>query len=314
MKKIVQSKYPIVSVIMPVHNAGKFFVPAIESILTQTYKRFELIIVDDGSTDDSWKTIRSYRTLYPKTVHVYRTAKQLNAAGNGATDIGLTHAKGEFIARMDADDVARPKRIEKQVEFLLANPLVILVGTQADIIDKNGAIIGSKSVPTNHEAIYNQYGFVHPVIHPSVMIRRSMLPNPDKLYLQKWGINDDYYTFFKLLNYGQFANLPEKLLKYRVHGGNASLTNIKEKCYTTAQIRIEAMKYFNYHMSIWALGIMMLQVAFVSVIPNRTLEWAYPMLRGMNRQPIKQVRTAFTRLVKLALATPYMRKYASVAK
>jgi len=299
---------------MPVHNAGKFLVPAIESILAQTYKRFELIIVDDGSNDDSWKTIRSYRKLYPRTVRVYRTPKQLNAAGNGAADIGLTHAKGEFIARMDADDIARPKRIEKQVEFLLANPPVILVGTQADIIDKKGTIIGSKSVPVNHEAIYNQYGFVHPIIHPSVMIRRSMLPDPDRLYSHKWGINDDYYTFFKLLNCGQFANLPERLLKYRVHGGNASLTNIKEKCYTTAKIRIEAMKYFNYHMPIWALGMMILQVAFVSVIPNKTLGWVYPMLRGMNRQPVKQVRTVLARLTKLALATPFMRKYASVAK
>jgi len=102
----MKQKIPLVTIIMPVHNAGKFLVPAIESILAQTYARFELIIVDDGSTDQSWKTIRAYKKRYPKTIRVYRTEKQLNSAGNGATDVGLSHAKGEYIARMDGDDVA----------------------------------------------------------------------------------------------------------------------------------------------------------------------------------------------------------------
>jgi len=299
---------------MPVHNAGKFLVPAIESILAQTYARFELIIVDDGSTDQSWKTIRAYKKRYPKTIRVYRTEKQLNSAGNGATDVGLSHAKGEYIARMDGDDVALPKRIEKQVQFLQDNPLVILVGTQADIINKNGKRIGTKTVPTTNSAIYESYGVVHPIIHPSVMIRRSALPNRDKIYLHKWGINDDYYSFFKLLTYGQFANLPEVLLRYRIHGTNASLTNVKEKFYNTAKIRLEAMKYFNYQMSIRSLLVMATQVVLVTLLPSRFIEYIYPIVRGMDRTPQKRLRAYMAKLKKLAISHPVVRKYTVVGK
>lgn len=307
-------KVPFVSVIMPVHNAGKFLAPAIESILKQTYPRFELIIVDDGSTDASWKIIQTYKKHNPKNVRIYHTAKQLNSAGNGATDVGLSHAKGGYIARMDADDISYPTRIEKQVQFLAAHPMTILVGTQADIIDKNGKITGSKSVPTTHEAIYEQFGVIHPVIHPSVMIRRNGLPNPNKLYLHKWGINDDYYSFFKLLNYGEFANLPDKLLKYRIHGGNSSLTNIKEKCYSTASIRLEAMKYFAYRMSLLSLVIMGAQVILVSIVPNRILESMYPVVRGMDRTPQKHFAHMVRHAKKVAFSHPFVRKYSLAGK
>lgn len=299
---------------MPVHNAGDFLAPAIESILNQTYPRFELIIVDDGSTDTSWKRIRSYKKRYPKIIRVYHIDKQLNSAGNGATDVGLAHAKGQFIARMDADDISYPKRIEKQVTFLLDHPMTILVGTQADIIDRDGKVTGAKHVPIDHESIYEKYGIIHPVIHPSVMIRRNGLPNPDKLYLHKWGINDDYYSFFKLLNYGQFANLPEKLLKYRIHGGNASLANIREKCFNTAQIRLEAMKNFNYRMSIKSLLIMGAQVILVTLVPNRILKTVYPIVRGMDKTPQKHLRAYLKHLMRLAISNPFVRKYTWAGK
>jgi glycosyltransferase involved in cell wall biosynthesis len=224
MKK---QKMPLVSVIMPVFNAGKFLGPAIESIAYQTYKRMELIIVDDASTDDSRITIKAYKKRYPKLIRAYRIPKQTNSAGNGATNFGLTKAKGEYIARMDADDISYKTRIAKQVAYMIAHPATILVGTQANVIDKQGHIIGVKSVPMTHEAIYDQFGILHPLIHPSVMIRRSLLPYPNKIYAMKWDVNDDYWTFFRLLNHGTFANLPDYLLKYRIHGNNISLTEGK---------------------------------------------------------------------------------------
>lgn len=299
---------------MPVHNAGEFLVPAIESIRTQTYPRIELIIVDDGSTDRSWEKIRAYKRRYPKLIRAYRTDKQLNSAGNGATDIGLSHAKGQFVARMDADDISHPKRIEKQVTYMTLHPMTILVGTQADIIDKNGKITGTKSVPCDHETIYEQYGIVHPIIHPSVMVRRNGLPNLDKLYLHKWGINDDYYSFFKLLTHGEFANLPERLLKYRIHGGNSSLSNIREKCFNTLHIRLEAMKYFNYRMSLTSLAVMGIQVAIVTLVPNPLLEKIYPVLRGMDTTPQKYVKKWLRKVRNMVFAHPLVRKYTVAGK
>lgn len=275
---------PIVSVIMPVHNAGKFLAPAIESILAQTYKKVELIIVDDASTDGSWKTITQFAKKYKKQITAVQTKKQVNSAGNGATNYGLQFAHGSFVARMDADDIALPERIEKQVAYLLSHPEVILLGTQAYVVNEKGKITGKKSLPTAHEDIYEQYGVIHPIIHPTVMIRRSLLPNPKKIYEMKWDVNDDYYTFFKLLSYGSFANLPDYLLKYRIHGKNLSLTNPKTKFYNSVKIRLSAITKLGYNMTYKAWGLMFSQLVLVTLLPERAIVPFYMFLRGMSEQ------------------------------
>ena len=284
---------------MPVHNAGRFLTPAIESILNQTYTRIEFIIVDDASTDGSWNIIKEYQRKYPNRIKAIRVAKQTNAAGNGAMNVGLTRARGAFIARMDADDIARPKRIEKQVAYLLDHPDTILVGTQATIIDKHGTAIGTKAVPTDHEAIYRQYGILHPIIHPSVMILRSLLPNPNKIYTMKWSVNDDYYTFFKLLKYGKFANLPESLIKYRIHGQNLSLAKPKERFLTSVLIRIDAVAHLNYRISPEAFFFLILQLLIVPLIPERLIVPVYMLVRGIRtpsivHETVSKLRSFFT--------------------
>lgn len=278
---------PLVSVIMPVHNAGRFLVPAIDSILAQTYPRIELLLVDDQSTDGSWSTIKAYRRRFPKKVRIFRTPEKLNAAGNGATDIGLAYARGTFIARMDADDVSAPKRIEKQVTFLQTHPDVLMVGTQATVIDRRGRRVGVKRVPTLHENIYKAYGLVHPMIHPTIMVRRSLLPNPNKLYYHKWDINDDYYSFFKLLSYGRFANLPEALLKYRVHNSNASLGDVKQTIKNTIGIRLEAVTRMGYPLTLPMIAAMIVQAGVATILPSRILNALYPILRGMRRPAVR---------------------------
>lgn len=267
---------------MPVHNAGKFLVPAIESCIKQTYKHIELLLVDDRSTDDSWKVIRAYKKKFPKLIRIFRTKVKTNSAGNGATNFALPHTKGVYVARMDADDVALPKRIEKQVAFLESHPLTILCGTQALIINGSGKITGTKTMPTTNAAIYRAYGILHPIIHPSVMIRRSMLPNKNKIYTMKWDVNDDYYTFFSLLQYGQFANIDEYLLKYRIHGKNLSLQHPKEKFMNSVSIRMEAIKKFHYNVSIGALIIMAVQWTIIFLLPETLIVPLYMAIRGMN--------------------------------
>jgi len=307
-KKLRMAK-PLVSVIMPVYNAGKFLGPAIDSIATQTYKRIELIVVDDASTDDSWKAIRAYKERYPKLIRAYHITKQTNSAGNGATNYGLTKAKGEFVARMDSDDVSYPTRIEKQVAYMLDNPSTILVGTQAKVIDKNGKTIGIKTMPTTHEAIYRQFGVLHPIIHPSVMIRRSLLPNPDRIYAMKWDVNDDYYTFFKLLNHGRFANLPEYLLKYRIHGKNLSLINPKEKFQNSINIRLEAINQLGYQLSFGAMILMLAQYLVVSLIPASLVVPTYMFLRGMTHTPQRMFKKWLTKSSLRTKIAAFAKKY-----
>jgi len=274
-------KKPRVSVLMPVWNAGDFLVEAIESILKQTYKDFEFLIVDDASTDDSWQIIQKYQKKHPKLIRAFRLKKNTNAAGNGAINKILKYAKGEYLARMDADDVAWPERLAKQVEFLENNPDVILVGSQARVINKEGKIIGKKVYPTDDKKIKEKYAIIHPIIHPTCMIRRSMLPDKNKLYRLRFGVNDDYFTFFSLQKYGKFANLPEFLLDYRVHGKNASLQNLKEKYAVVSAIRKVAVDKLGYKISPVNRLIIFCQDFIVNLIPEKFLTSIYLTFRGI---------------------------------
>lgn len=275
---------PLVSVIMPVYNAGEFLVEAIESIVNQTYPNFEFLIVDDRSTDNSREVIRKYQKKYPKLIKAYFLRKNINSAGNGAVNAVLKYAKGEYIARMDADDISYPRRIEEQVKFLEKNKDIILVGTQALVIDGNGKIIGRKLFPLSHKEIYKKYAVVHPIIHPSCMIRRSALEDKNRLYELKGGVNDDYFTFLKLLQRGKFANLPEILLKYRVHGKNTSLRKLKEKYFMISQIRKTAVKNFGYKISFKNKVIVALQDFVIALLPENILERFYFLTKGIKAE------------------------------
>ncbi len=278
---------PLVSVIMPVYNAAAYLPCAIESILSQTYQTFELWIVDDVSTDGSWSIIQSYQRRFPTKIHAVRLKKNTNAAGNGAVNAVLPRAKGAYIARMDADDVAHPDRLKKQVAFLNTRSDVIVVGSQARVINAEGEVVGKKTYPCDHDSIYRMYPIVHPIVHPSCMIRRSLLPDRNKLYALRYGVNDDYYTFFSLHQYGKFANLPQMLLDYRIHGANSSLQNLKEKYATTSKIRMAARREFGYTFSLRVWIIITLQTAIVSVIPEKMLISGYLWIRGINNHPLR---------------------------
>lgn len=279
--KHFRNSLPLVSVIMPVHNAEPYISEAIDSLLRQTYPNIEIILVDDRSTDRSWEILQDYARRYPHKIRAVRTKRTTNAAGNGAMNYGFQFAKGEFIARMDADDVSYPERIEKQVAYMMSHPEVFVLGTQADIIDQNGASIGEKRFPIDHDAIYEQYGILHPIVHPSVMIRRSFLPRKRKIYEMVWDVNDDYYTFFKFLHIGLFHNLPEKLIAYRVHGKNASLQEPKKKFWNSVRIRLSAIQKFRYRMSLRAWILLAIQCVIVGLLPERLIVPVYLLLRGM---------------------------------
>lgn len=302
----MKNTMPFVSVIMPVHNAGKFFAAAIESILKQTYPRIEIIVVDDGSTDGSWKIIRSYRQRFAGKIKAYRSKTKLNEAGNAATNLGLLHAKGAYIARMDADDIAFPTRIAKQVEYLSKHPGTIVVGTQALVINSANHVIGKKVMPQTHDEIYQQYAIVHPVIHPSVMINRALLPNPNVLYACKYGVNDDYYTFFKLLAHGTFANLPEALLKYRVHTNNSSLNHLKENFWNINAIRHEAITRLNYQAAVWAFPIIFTQTILVALLPEPWLREVFYYIRGIKKITFEEKFPKFTIAKLKAYATAFL--------
>lgn len=293
-KKHTKNRKPLVSVIMPVYNAGEFLVEAIESILRQTYQNFEFIIVDDASIDGSWEIIQKYKKLYPKKIKTIRLKRNLNKGGDACANLGFKKARGEFIARMDADDIAHPQRLEKQVEFMRQNNDVIVLGTQAFVVDREGEITGEKIEPITHEEIKQNYFIYHPMIHPTVMIRRNLLPKRSFLYRIKYSANNDLLTFFDLLRFGRFANLPEKLLFYRIHGKNDSLVNPREKFFNTIKIRFLAWMRYGYEPSLKAIIMTLLQLGVVLTMPSSIITHLYIFWRGVAKPRISLANFKYT--------------------
>lgn len=288
MKQVTQknklksdNRNPLVSVIMPVFNAESYLVESIESIIRQTYSNFELIIVDDASTDSSRKIIRKYHRFNKDKIRpVYLTQNQ-NNGGDACANYGFALSRGKYIARMDADDVSHLERLEKQVAFMEKHKDVIVCGTQGYVIDKFGRINGQKLEPTSNEVIRKNYFIFHPMIHPTVMIRKNMLPKRGFLYRIKYCANNDLLTFFELLNYGKFANLEEKLIYYRIHGQNDSLVEPKKKFLNTIKIRMYAVRHFGYRPTVMAVLNNIMQLAVIALLPSSLISTLYLLWRGL---------------------------------
>ena len=288
---------PKVSVVMPVYNAGDYLVEAIESILNQTYSNFEFIIIDDASKDRSLDIIKRYKKLYPTKIRLIQMRRNLNAGGDMCANEGIKKARGKYIARMDADDISAPTRLEKQVEFLEENKKVFLVGSNAHVIDSNGEIIGEKLEPESPQDIYKAYLTFHPLIHPSCMFRRFIRPNKPFSYTIKYNANNDYYTFFKLICTGQvFANLPEKLLYYRIHGKNDTFVNMKKKFINTLKIRLTMIFKYGYKPTVKDIAVSIIQSAALFLLPDRILLSMYFISKGITKptNTLEQLYVYFT--------------------
>jgi len=272
---------PLVSVILPAFNAEAFIGDSIRSIINQTYSHIELIIVDDASTDKTLSIIKTFKTRYPSLIKIIQIKKNMNKGGDTCANMAIQLARGKYIARMDADDISHPKRIEKQVEFLTKNKDIFIVGASADVIDKNGKIIGEKMMPDTHEKIYAQYMVFHPMIHPSVLFRNKIVKRKD-FYLSKYSANNDYYTFFNLISQGKkFANLSEKLLKYRIYGNNNSLKTIKANFVNTLKARIYIMKKYGYPITLKDILANIFQILTITLLPEKIIFYAYLFSRGI---------------------------------
>lgn len=205
---------PTISCVMPAYNAQRYLRSAIESILQQTWGDFELIVVDDGSTDQTLPILREYEK---KDARV-RPISRPNTGHTGAINDGIAAARGEFIARMDSDDLALPERFFKQLEFLRQHPEVVLVGASVELIDPYDIPIGESIVPTTHSEIDAKLmeGSGGTIPHPVAMFRRSAYDRVGP-YRSKFNGSEDLDLWLRMAEIGRVANLPEILLKYRRH-------------------------------------------------------------------------------------------------
>ncbi len=208
------SDRPAVSVILPVFNAGGYLDSAVKSILNQSFCDFELILLDDGSTDGSLERLKLFALNDSRCkVHTWP-----NRGLVGTLNEGIRLSKGEIIFRMDADDLAQPNRIEKQLKYLNENPDCVAVGSQVMLIDPEGLEICEFVKDFTHDDIDSAHlaGRGGSICHPAAAMRRAAF-NKVQGYRDCFPHAEDIDLFLRLAEIGTLSNLPEILLCYRQH-------------------------------------------------------------------------------------------------
>lgn len=201
----------LISVIIAAYNAEKTIGSTIFSLLNQTWEEFEIIIVDDASRDKTVEVVQSFSD--PRIILL---RNKINMKQGLARNIGIGHARGEFIAINDADDLSMPNRLEKQVNFLLQRPEVDLVGTNAYLFNQTGKIIGELSINgRNHQELTERINWKIPLIHPSIMGRATWFR---KYPYRHYARSQDRDLFFRSYKNSFYANIPEFLYAYRDPG------------------------------------------------------------------------------------------------
>ncbi len=199
---------PAVSVVMRVYNAERHLREAVESVLAQTYRDFELLAIDDGSTDESIAILQSYGD--PRI----RIVSQANRGKIAALQRGLDEARGRYVAILDADDRSGPERLARQVALLEAQPDTIMVGSALGIVDECGTRIGVRHYPLDNAALRRAVTIYNPFGHSAIIYRRDVARSAGgydpHLILEDWDLT------LRLMRRGKVANLPEILSDYRV--------------------------------------------------------------------------------------------------
>ncbi|NVO14985.1 MAG: glycosyltransferase [Rhodoplanes sp.] len=216
-----------VSVVMPVRDGGPWVREAVESVLAQDFGAFELIAVDDGSTDDT-PAILAEAAARDARVRV------LQPQGRGlvaALTCAVAAAQGAYLARLDADDVAAPGRLGRQLAVMEARPALGLLGSWADKIDQSGAPIGRLTPETDPHKLVDLLARTNPFIHSSLMLRTELVRSLGS-YRAAFEAAEDYDLWLRVAEVAEVANLPEALIRYRWHPGNVTSRKEVRQCFS----------------------------------------------------------------------------------
>jgi glycosyltransferase involved in cell wall biosynthesis len=222
---------PRVSVILPVRDGEAHLEEAVRSILDQTFVDLELVVVDDGSVDGTARLLERL-AAEDSRVQVYRLEPSGLVA---ALNFGIERARGAYVARMDADDISLPLRVERQVAELDARSDLGVLGTQVRYIDAAGRPIGVWNLPVGQELVRWTLFFGTPLAHPSVMMRRELLLR--HAYAADAVHAEDYDLWVRLAAETELDNVPEILFERRVHGGSVSDRNANVQAEIAAQVQ-----------------------------------------------------------------------------
>lgn len=237
------SNAPRVTVLMAVHNGERWLSEAVQSILGQTFHDFEFLIIDDGSTDASLEIVTQFAD---ERIRLIRNEQNCGLAAS--LNRGMALASGEYVARMDCDDVSLPRRLEKQVSFLDANPEIAVCGSRVRTIGR--AIEEVWLYPLEPDVIRCQLLFENALAHPSVMLRRKIFDSYRLSYDQTFPCSQDYDLWVRTARHAPLANVDDVLLFYRLHEDQAGCRLLKIQSAATRRIREALLAELGLHPSV----------------------------------------------------------------
>lgn len=260
----MRNNNPEISVIMSVYDGQSCLLEAVESILNQTFKDFEFIIIDDGSTDRTPEILKEYAR---KDERIKIITNPKNIGLTKSLNQAIKEAKGKYIVRMDADDISLPERLEQQIEFMRKNPEAGLLGTTYYEMNLKGEIVGDKFFPTSNKKLKKVLIKYNPFFHASVMIRKEILDRIG-LYNENIPKAQDYDLWFRIAKDYKIANLPLPLMKRR-YGGEKTLRGENQQLKWAIRIRMKYIKKGHYPW--WALLYMIRPFIVYKISPSLRL-------------------------------------------
>ena len=245
---------PLVSILLPVHNSERFLQDCLKSLVSQSYRQIEIIAIDDNSTDNSLKILKSFAKKYSprhggagKKVRVYKNIKRYGLVMT--LNRLLRRSRGNYIAFMDAKDISSKQRIKKQIEFILGNTGVIAVGSQCRFINEKGDLIGKSSFPNENQFIYKSPLHGISMQFETVLINVQLIPKD----LLRFQANSDHFIYsdvlMKLLPYGKFANLPQ-YFHYHRNDPKAYFGDLRIHLISLIKLWIKSIANYDYQLSI----------------------------------------------------------------
>lgn len=254
---------PKISVVMPVYNAQKYVGLAIESILSQTFKNFEFIIINDASTDETLSICEKFAKKDPR-IRIITNKKNLNIGDS--LNVGIKAARAEYVARMDGDDISLPKRLDQQFRYLERNTNVAVVGCGMKVIDEVGKEIGTRKYSSDSTKLKKSIFRYSPFAHPTTMFRKKAIIDAG-LYSSAWSPTEDLHLWVRVGTKWDFSNLKNVLFKYRVYSDSQSNKNIRKVEMKVLKIRWEAFTKYGYVPSVFDFFYNTLQLVTIFLMP-----------------------------------------------
>lgn len=222
---------------MPVRDGAPYLEEAVQSVLAQTFDDYELLVVDDGSTDS---TAAILEQLAARDARV-RVVRQPALGIVPALNRGIADARGIFVARMDADDVSLPNRFIDQLSFLERNPSVVLVGSSIELFQSASTVVTTIEHPTEPSSVAARLEVANCIAHPTVFFRTDAVRDVGG-YRSMFGHAEDYDLWLRLADGWKLANLPEPLLRYRVHPSQLTGRNLAAQAVSALASRAVARR------------------------------------------------------------------------